>query len=158
MCGCEAVIRNVLSLSHDFTGVLTINPYAAPKSSDDETTACSNENFPPVDKARIDPPARAILVLALLNIVFDVFVLSQEILYPSGRFLFRLGVPELVVQLTAHVVQALAAHQMLVRGSYKLSCFGAALCCLPFLSQFWILGIPFGVRAVEALRHPDSQQ
>ena len=64
------------------------------------------------------------MVLALLNIVFDVFVLSQEILYPGGRFLFRLGVPELVVQLTAHVVQALAAHQMLVRGSYKLSCFG----------------------------------
>ena len=133
------------------------NPYEASNYTAEDEAVRSDAELLPEIEAHIARPAIAILALTLLNIVFNALVLSQELLYPDGAFLFRLGVPELTMQLSVHVAIAFAANQMRIVRSYRFAYAGATLCCIPYLSQFWILGIPLGIWAIQVLSEPSSK-
>ncbi len=62
------------------------------------------------------------------------------------------------VQFLALVVIAIGAAKMGFLESYTMGCFAAILACIPFVSPFMIIGIPFGIWSLRLLAEPEIIQ
>jgi tRNA A-37 threonylcarbamoyl transferase component Bud32 len=71
----------------------------------------------------------------------------------TGRFLFLL-MPLLAIPASAVLI--IGARRMMQRRSYHLSVLAAMWATVPW-SPFWIMGLPFGILALRALRRRDVQ-
>lgn len=133
--------------------ILTTNPYAPPEAERQLATSSL-----PTDVARrLKYPAIAMIALAIGNLGFDMYGIAEDLFFPRRSRLPTLGIPELAILGTLHALQALSGAQMRSLSSYRLAYIGALTCCIPCMSPFWLLGIPFGVWALRILSEPLSK-
>ncbi|WP_417750255.1 hypothetical protein [Rosistilla oblonga] len=132
---------------------MTTNPYAPPNAEDEHGTLPVTNDV----AVQLMRPAAAIIFLAVVNLGFDLYGLAEDIFFPTTSRLPTLGVPELTILGTIHTLQAMGGIQMRSMGSYRLAHIGALTCCIPCMSPFWILGMPFGVWTVRILSQPESK-
>lgn len=121
---------------------MTENPFDPPASLDDES---------PGDRAKrlVSKPATALIILSSIHAVFDTIGLVNCVLLFIQRHPF--STPEVInyVLLAMHfssmIVISIGAAQLGHLKSRRWARAGAILACVPMLTPFVVLGIPFGI-------------
>jgi hypothetical protein len=125
------------------------NPYSPP-------TQPIESELDLVARARreLGRPATAIIVMASIHSVFDSLPLvNYAIMSISGARLYS-GTEWLIptfLLFCVHVFQSICGAKMVLESRW-MGYVGAILVCIPFLSPFVFLGIPFGIWALVLLQ------
>ncbi len=132
------------------------NPYAAP-------TTNINPTFDIVEiaKRRLARPATALIAMASTQSVFAAILLvCGTIDFVAGKLSTTEAIPLFIVlvQFLSLVVIAVGAAKMGFLESYATGRFAAILACIPFVSPFMIIGIPFGIWSLRLLAEPEIIQ
>lgn len=117
----------------------------------------TSEMLDPVDAARrrLSQPATALIVMTSFQMVFVAIALVTAV------FLRLQGKPCGVVilldagQIACLLVIAIGAAKMGFLESLTLSRVAAFMACIPYVTPFLFLGIPFGIWALRLLNEPD---
>ena len=128
------------------------NPYAPP-TGDLEHPASSRDAI----KARVARPATALIIMSSIQSVFvAIFLVSVAMVVVGGGSvagrLFDIGIA--CLQFICLIAIAVGAAKLGFLESYRLARFGAILACIPFITPFILLGIPFGLWALRLLSDP----
>jgi hypothetical protein len=125
-----------------------INPYSPPAS----------DLVPEPDgrakiKARLARPATALIVMASIHsaMLSLIFVPAALTVLQGGSINDFLNFCISGFQLTMLIIIAVGAAKMGYLESLLMARIGAFLACLPFVSPFIILGIPFGIWSLKLL-------
>jgi hypothetical protein len=129
------------------------NPFAPPTTTDVMSLT------PLADaKRRLARPATALIIMSSIHAVLLSIALVNMVL----QFVFRGLAIEALLPLTATIFQflllifiSIAAAKMGFLESYKLGQIGALFACIPFVTPFTFLGIPFGIWAYVLLSKPE---
>lgn len=130
------------------------NPYAPPI----ESSLSSEEDLIESAKLRLSRPATALIIMSSIHSVFlaipliSVFFVSWHA-FSDPSYLFLLGMN--AVQFAALIFIAIGGAKMGFLESSLLAKIGAYLACIPFISPFVVLGIPFGIWSLWLLRQPE---
>lgn len=119
-------------------------------------------------KAIASPPATCLLLLALLTLLFEC-VVGYTVVVDTLRFLEYYGVAEgwlraapftlsFAFVFVMHLVVFTGAISMGRLSHYRFAKVAAIIALAPVLSPGYVLGIPFGVWALLALRKPAVKQ
>ena len=128
---------------------LNINPYQSPQRN-------PVEPLDPVSDARrrLSKPATALIVMSSINAVLVaipmvaiVINLFNGIYHGAAPLLFCIY----FMQLASLIFIAIGAAKMGHLESYRLGRFAGILACIPMVSPFMILGIPFGIWSLKLL-------
>lgn len=136
------------------------NPYQAPKLTADEVeSADQRETYA---RERLKRPATALLIMSSIHSVFPaITVISFGYGWFSGMLQTPLasGLPLILLfqisQLVWLIVISIGAAKMAHLESRRMAFIGASLSCIPGISPFFVLGIPFGIWALVRLREPE---
>ena len=136
------------------------NPYTAPTADAVDPSHSVIQSA----KQRLSRPATALIVLASIHsvlitipIVSIIFTLSQASSITRGQ----ISVDEILAlsigafQLTLLILIAIGAAKMGFLESYRMGRLGACLACIPFVTPFILLGLPFGIWSLVLLRQPE---
>lgn len=116
----------------------------------------------PGARKKLIPSAVGLLVVSVLWMFVCVLIISYfypQLDSPSTKsshreFLIQfIGIMGALLMYSAML--AIGAFRMVYRGSYRWSVFVSVFSMIPFLSPFFILGIPFGLRVFMVIRKPD---
>jgi len=132
-----------------------INPYSPPTSNPE-----LNQDPRDLAKSRLSRPATALIIMASIHSVFVTIVLvSNAVAFASSNFHFDNAIDTALasIQLISLILIAIGGAKMAFLESLPLARLGAVLACIPFLSPFIVLGIPFGIWALLLLNNPDNQ-
>ncbi|MEO9591282.1 hypothetical protein [Rhodopirellula bahusiensis] len=131
------------------------NPYRPPQSD-----ASLDLRHQAVRK-RVSRPATALLimssihaVLVTIHLVSAGFVYYQQL--GSGISLIATGTA--AAQLVSMIVISIGAAKLGFLESYRMARIGSILACIPLLTPFVWLGIPFGIWALRLLRDPEIRK
>ncbi len=91
-------------------------------------------------------------VIVTIHLVSAGFVYYQQQL-GSGISLLATGIA--AGQLTSMIVISIGAAKLGFLESYRMARVGSILACIPLLTPFVWLGIPFGIWALRLLRDPE---
>jgi len=131
-----------------------INPYSPP------TLAPEIHQDPrELARARLSRPATALIIMASIHSVFVTIVLvSSAIAFLAGNFHFDNAIDTVLasIQLISLILIAIGGAKMAFLESLPWARLGAVLACIPFLSPFIVLGIPFGIWALILLINPND--
>ena len=124
------------------------NPFDPPASMDDES---------PEERAKrlVSQPATALIILSSIHSVFDTIGLVNCVLLVIQQHPF--STPEVInyVLLAMHfssmIVISVGAAQLGHLKSRRWARVGALLACIPMLTPFVVIGVPFGVWALALL-------
>ncbi len=126
------------------------NPYLPP--SGDLVIDQSDEQV----QKRLSRPATALIIMASIDSVFKSLSLigfaiaASKTFHPDLALFFVLQ----SILFVCSILIAIGAAQMGAMKSLTWSYIGAILACLPVISPFSILGIPFGLWSLALLRDP----
>jgi hypothetical protein len=93
-------------------------------------------------------------VLVTIHLVSAGFVYCQQL--GSGISLIATGTA--AAQLVSMIVISIGAAKLGFLESYRMARIGSILACVPLLTPFVWLGIPFGIWALRLLRDPEIQR
>lgn len=135
------------------TGIVT-NPYAPPSSDE---ASDSSDRLAEI-RAQVSRPATALVVMASVNAVFpSIAIVGYVVAAANG--VARIGGVEsfvlFVVQFGLFVAISIGAAKLGHLESYRFARFAAVCACIPGISPFIVLGIPFGVWALVLLADPE---
>lgn len=131
-----------------------MNPYTPTGQEITSSTSNTSKDDGGNYRRLIGFPSAAIITLAFISCCIDAYGLVSAGTAPGLPMGFP-GVPEFSVLLLIHLVQLVGGFQMRSRGSYWLACVAALTCCIPCVSPFVILGLPFGTWALSILCQPE---
>lgn len=132
------------------------NPYAPPTTND----ATVIEPLGAI-KARVSRPATALLIMASIQSVFvAIYVVSAVFMVQPGGIVFddvvniALGSTHFV----SLILIAVGAAKLGFLESHRLARLGALLACIPVITPFMFVGIPFGIWALRLLADPNVRE
>ncbi|WP_039963023.1 hypothetical protein [Rhodopirellula europaea] len=128
------------------------NPYRPPQS--DASFDLSHQAV----RKRVSRPATALLIMASIHAVLvTIHLVSAGFVYyqqlGSGISLIATGTA--AAQLVSMIVISIGAAKLGFLESYRMARIGSILACVPLLTPFVWLGIPFGIWALRLLRDPE---
>lgn len=131
-----------------------LNPYASPRAIP--------ENLPDpsaLAQQRLGRPATALIIMASIHSVLVAIQLVSMVVAGEGRVVIVNLLPFILacLQLTALITIAIGAAKMAFLESFIMGRVAAVLACIPVISPFLILGIPFGIWASRLLAEPEIQ-
>jgi hypothetical protein len=133
-----------------------INPYEPP-SVDSQLGPESREQTIEQIRRRVARPGTALLIMGSIAAVFPGIAIVGYIFVLLNRW-----DPIVVSQLLASVcffacsvAISIGGGKMAAMESYRMARLGAILACIPFISPFGFLGIPFGIWALVLLNAPE---
>jgi len=139
---------------------MTTNAYEAPQVAADATYPDSpgEESYA---KERLKRPATALVIMSSIQSVFPaISLVSFGVTWFSGKFLVMPRGAHLfllfnVAQLVWLILICIGAAKMAQLESRRMAYVAAWLSCIPIISPFVIVGIPFGIWALVRLGDPD---
>ena len=132
------------------------NPYAAPT-----TNAGSTRDNVDIAQSRLSRPATALIVMASTHSVFAAILLvcgTIEIVFGKMSTTETLPLFLVLGQFLTLVMIAIGAAKMGFLESYSMGRVAAILACIPLVSPFMIIGIPFGIWSLRLLADPEIIQ
>jgi hypothetical protein len=109
-------------------------------------------------KVRVSRPATALIIMSSIHAVFVSITLiaSAWILIGGGSLSWDSSVELLIatIQFLSLITIAIGAAKLGFLESYRLAKIGALLSCVPIITPFLLLGIPFGIWALLLLADP----
>ena len=133
------------------------NPYQPPTAVDDATDGAAE--FAEV-RRRLSRPATALIIMASIHAVFPAIGIVGMLVIASRGELGGGAIPPLIgmtIQFIISVSIAIGAAKMGHLESYRAGRTAAILSCIPGLSPFGVLGIPFGIWSIRLLNDPAVQ-
>ncbi len=124
------------------------NPYAPPT-----TELERNAEYAKI-RRRVSRPATALLVMASIHAVFvTIHLVSAGFVYfqRAGSGFSLLMTCLAAAQLFGLIVISIGAAKLGVLQSYRMASMGSILACIPLVTPFVWLGIPFGIWALRLL-------
>jgi hypothetical protein len=128
------------------------NPYAPPTNTD----AMGVEPLGAI-KARVSRPATALLVMASIHSVFvAIYLVSALVMVQRGGIFFddMVNIATGGIHFTSLILITVGAAKLGFLESYRLARMGAILACIPLITPFIVVGIPFGIWALRLLADP----
>jgi hypothetical protein len=124
-----------------------INPYEPPSLPDSVAASLTMEPHEHVRK-RLSLPATILVLMASAHASFlGLLILIMVILWGSGRsslgVLLFIGISSFLFVYQIFIV--VGASEVRQLKSYRLGMLSMLLACIPILSPFFLLGIPFGI-------------
>lgn len=129
------------------------NPYAPP-SGDATLHVETREGI----KARVSRPATALIVMASIQSVFvAIYLVSAVVVLAQGGSVSddAVGLAIGSLQFVCLILIAVGAAKLGFLESHRLARLGSSLACIPFITPFVIVGIPFGIWSLRLLADPD---
>lgn len=126
------------------------NPYSSPVTVPND--ALSERERKAMEL--LSRPAAALLVLSLVNAAFAPALLAWSFVLGRPLALSPLEILIVTIQFPCLIAIVLGARSMRSLRGRRLAYTGALLACIPVLSPFVILGIPFGVWSASVLSMP----
>ncbi len=127
------------------------NPYAPPRSE-----LQPNSDHSSIRK-RVSRPATALIIMSSIHAVFvTIHLVSTGMSYfqQIGSGVSLLLTSFAAAQLLGLIVISIGAAKLGFLESYRMARIGSILACIPFLTPFIWLGIPFGVWSLKLLNDP----
>ncbi|WP_238383253.1 hypothetical protein, partial [Rubripirellula obstinata] len=131
---------------------IATNPYAPPPEhavpDADSTTSI---------RTRVSRPATALIVMASIQSVFvAIYLVSAAVVVARGGSVSHdyVGLAIATIQLTGLVLISIGGAKLGFLESLTLARLGASLACIPFITPFVFVGIPFGVWSLRLLADP----
>lgn len=128
------------------------NPYAPPSEISPQHSGTRQAVF-----SRVSRPATALIIMASIQSAMIAIVLVSSLVVYAREGSVPGGVVALSLygaQMLGLIVIAIGAAKLGFLESRKLAMLGACLACIPFITPFVFVGIPFGVWALRLLRDP----
>jgi hypothetical protein len=128
------------------------NPYAPP-TSDITFRGESRDAI----KARVSRPATALIIMASIQSVFvAIYLVSAAVIIVRGGTVIddAIGLAIGCLQFICLILIAVGAAKLGFLRSYRFARLGSILACIPFITPFMLIGIPFGVWALRLLADP----
>lgn len=129
------------------------NPYAPPEADESPSIRARD-----VLKARVSRPATALIVMASIHSVFvAISLVSAAVIIARGGDIngpVVVGLTILCLQFTCLILIAIGAAKLGFLESYRLARLGSWLACIPLITPFFFLGIPFGIWSLLLLADP----
>jgi hypothetical protein len=129
------------------------NPFAPPTTTDTMSLT------PLADaKRRLAKPATALIIMSSIHaVLLSIPLVSMVLQFVFRGFTSEPLAPQAVIgfQFLLLIFISIAAAKMGFLESYKLGQIGALLACIPLVTPFLFLGIPFGIWAYVLLRKPE---
>ncbi|MEQ8786425.1 MAG: hypothetical protein RIC55_09000 [Pirellulaceae bacterium] len=129
------------------------NPYSAPAATTEQQAD---------GRARLVPPAIALLVVSLLwvfmalfGVVYFLSLINAPDADAQTRHVFTTSLGYMVINILYNLMLASGALSMVRRGSYVWAVTCGVLALVPLLGPFYCLGIPIGVWTLIVLRRPE---
>ena len=132
-----------------------LNPYASPRAIPEHLPDPSA-----LAKQRLGRPATALIIMASIHSVLVAIQLVSVIVVSLRGGVLAIDIAMIAlasVQLTALITIAIGAAKMAFLESFIMGRVAAALACIPIISPFLIVGIPFGIWAWVLLAEPAIQ-
>ncbi|PHQ35867.1 hypothetical protein CEE69_07780 [Rhodopirellula bahusiensis] len=129
------------------------NPYTPPASS-----AATPANDRDAIKARVSRPATALIVMASIQSVFvAIYLVSAVVVVSRGGSVSHdyVGLSIGCLQFACLMLIAIGAAKLGFLESHFMARLGSSLACIPFITPFMIVGIPFGVWSLRLLADPN---
>lgn len=131
----------------------SVNPYAPPSTSsepihNDPTKAIRD---------RVSRPATALIIMSSIHSTFVAIYLVSALFFIASRGTMANGFFEVAISVVQFVVLlciAIGAAKLGFLESYRFARLAAVLACIPIVTPFLILGIPFGIWALRLLADP----
>jgi hypothetical protein len=132
---------------------LNDNPYTPPAQHDPIPNTPIEEA-----KRRLAPPATALIIMSSIHSVLLAIPLVNECLRISQGITLTAELRFMIATSFFHfllmVFFSIGAAKMGFLESYRLGRISSLLACIPFVSPFYLLGIPFGIWAYVLLGKP----
>ena len=126
-----------------------VNPYSPPSTIDSEADANA------IARRRVAKPATALIVMSSIHsVIWSVFLISYGFAAAKGVAVGEdtIGLLMGIVQFFALIAICVCSAKMGHLKSFRMARIGAILSCVPGLTPFFVLGIPFGVWSLTLLR------
>ncbi|TWU32666.1 hypothetical protein Q31b_58240 [Novipirellula aureliae] len=128
------------------------NPYAPPTSN-------ITLRGDPRDaiKARVSRPATALIIMSSIQSVFvGIYLVSAAVIVVRGGTVLddAIGLTIGCLQFICLILIAVGAAKLGFLESYRLARLGSMLACIPFITPFMLIGIPFGIWSLRLLSDP----
>lgn len=128
------------------------NPYAPP-TSNMTLDVDSREAI----KSRVSRPATALIIMASTqSVAVAIYLVSAAVIVARGGSvsddIFGLAIGAL--QFVALLLIAVGAAKLGFLESHRLARLGSLLACIPFITPFIFIGIPFGIWSLRLLADP----
>ncbi len=128
------------------------NPYAPPTSD----ITLRGESRVAI-KARVSRPATALIIMASIQSVFvAIYLVSAAVIVVRGGTVFddAIGLAIGCLQFICLILIAVGAAKLGFLESYRIARLGSMLACIPFITPFMLIGIPFGIWSLRLLSDP----
>ncbi|MFM7927259.1 MAG: hypothetical protein ACKO9Q_06050 [Pirellula sp.] len=135
----------------------SINPYEPP-SVDSQLGIEPKEQSIEQIRRRVSRPGTALLIMGSIASVFPGIAIVGWLFNLFFVGFNAIVVPNLLVSLlffACTVMISIGGGKMASMESYRLARFGAILACIPLVTPFIFLGIPFGIWALVLLHDPE---
>jgi hypothetical protein len=133
-----------------------INPFeplSSDTSPDDQSLELTDEQI----RNRVARPGTALLIMASIFSVFPgIAIVSLGFAILTYGLDTRYSANLLVIgsYFLGQLISAIGGAKMAFMESYRLARWGAILACIPIITPFLILGLPFGIWALIVLEDP----
>ena len=128
------------------------NPYAPPTSS----TTLDVDSREAI-KSRVSRPATALIIMASTqSVAVAIYLVSGAVIVARGGSVSDdiFGLAMGVLQFVALLLIAVGAAKLGFLESHRLARLGSLLACIPFITPFIFIGIPFGIWSLRLLADP----
>lgn len=128
------------------------NPYAPPTV--DATLHADSRS---AVKARVSRPATALIIMSSIHSVFvSIYLVSAVVVVARGGSVSNdvIGLAVGCVQFVGLILIAVGAAKLGFLESHSFARLGSSLACIPFITPFMIIGIPFGIWSLRLLADP----
>ena len=130
---------------------MNLNPYTPPDTVDAETDRMKEV------KQRLSRPATALIIMSSTQSVFASLPVVTSVLFLVQGETQAVNVTQLglfSLQFVTSVIIAIGAAKMAFLESHFLGRVAGFLACIPFITPFIIVGIPFGIWSLILLSDP----
>jgi len=131
-----------------------MNPFAPPTTSSEPSYNDPTKAI----KDRVSRPATALIIMSSVHATsVAIYLVSAGFVIAGGGVLVDgiLGLTFLGIEFVALVCIAIGAAKLGFLESYRLARLAAVLACIPFITPFIVIGIPFGIWALRLLADPN---
>lgn len=132
---------------------ISMNPFAPPTTSSEPIHSDQTKAI----RDRVSRPASALIIMSAVHSTFvAIYLVSAGFVIAGGGVLVDgiFGLTFLGIQFVALVCIAIGAAKLGFLESYRLARLAAVLACIPLITPFFVIGIPFGVWALRLLADP----
>lgn len=135
----------------------SINPYEPP-SIDSQIGIEPKEQSIEQIRRRVSRPGTALLIMGSIAAVFPAIAIVGwlfNLLYIGFNAVVASNLLVSLLFFACSVMISIGGGKMASMESYRLARLGAILACIPFVTPFIFLGIPFGIWALVLLYDPE---